>query len=466
MQPSDSHTHPREAALSKAKYERSAFGLALRFIVAALAVTLTLGTLWGVIGLTRIAARHSYQGPDYASIQAHGHAQMFGWIGLFIMGVGYYMIPRFRSARVPSIPLAASSLYLMLGGILARALGQPRADIPAWGWLMTAGAAAELVAVGVFAWLTVGSWRGRAFPRRFQEKWILASLTWLIVVSALNLPLCAWMTVNGWTVVPEPANGILMNLTLYGFIGSMIGGMALRMLPGLMWLGAPRQTLADVAFVAYQSGVITRVMNPPIAASSLALLVAAVLLVLSLRVLEPSRPAPHERTGDPAWMWYVRLAFGWLLVSSAMVAGADIYHAVTGRPAPHEFMGAYRHAITVGFVTTLTMGVASRLVPLIGHTELHSTRMMRWSFWLIAIGNITRVTAQITTLSGSAVAFAIAGSSGYLELASLGVFAVNMLLTLRRAAANLRAQEQAMDGRPEDAAFVSLDTLQTGARLR
>src|SRR5215469_8670553 len=46
-----------------------------------------------------------YREPFWASgistawIQAHGHAQIFGWIGTFILGIGFYSIPKMIAGR-------------------------------------------------------------------------------------------------------------------------------------------------------------------------------------------------------------------------------------------------------------------------------------------------------------------------------------------------------------------------------
>ena len=60
------------------------------FVKAALLFTLTLGTVWGVWNLTVIALNRSFEIPNYSAVQGHGHAQTFGWVGLFVMGVAYY----------------------------------------------------------------------------------------------------------------------------------------------------------------------------------------------------------------------------------------------------------------------------------------------------------------------------------------------------------------------------------------
>ena len=51
------------------------------------------GTFLGVWNLISISG---HRGPAISAswIQAHGHAQIFGWIGTFILGIGFYSIPK------------------------------------------------------------------------------------------------------------------------------------------------------------------------------------------------------------------------------------------------------------------------------------------------------------------------------------------------------------------------------------
>jgi len=61
-----------------------------------LAFMLLPGTLVGVLNLMKISSAHASGAADAGWIQAHGHAQIFGWLGTFILGMGYYAIPRLR----------------------------------------------------------------------------------------------------------------------------------------------------------------------------------------------------------------------------------------------------------------------------------------------------------------------------------------------------------------------------------
>ena len=54
------------------------------------------GTFLGVWNLISISAHRSASSVSPAWIQAHGHAQIFGWIGTFILGIGFHSIPKLR----------------------------------------------------------------------------------------------------------------------------------------------------------------------------------------------------------------------------------------------------------------------------------------------------------------------------------------------------------------------------------
>jgi len=63
------------------------------------------GTFLGVWNLLAISSHLAAYSVSSAWIQAHGHAQIFGWIGTFILGIGFYSIPKLR--RMNSFALSA-----------------------------------------------------------------------------------------------------------------------------------------------------------------------------------------------------------------------------------------------------------------------------------------------------------------------------------------------------------------------
>src|SRR5215469_11027944 len=65
------------------------------------------GTLLGFSNLVAISAHHGLGSMPPAWMEGHGHAQIYGWIGSFILGIGFYSQPgRGRSrSRIPLLCL-------------------------------------------------------------------------------------------------------------------------------------------------------------------------------------------------------------------------------------------------------------------------------------------------------------------------------------------------------------------------
>jgi uncharacterized protein involved in response to NO len=127
---------------SPAKIEVALQRLLTVYIVTGLLFLLLPGTFLGVWNLVSISGRHTLAGLSPSWLQAHGHAQVFGWIGTFIIGIGYYSLS--KMGRV--VPFAASRGWicwvLWTGGATLRWV----ANVSEWYWrvLLPASAALEL----------------------------------------------------------------------------------------------------------------------------------------------------------------------------------------------------------------------------------------------------------------------------------------------------------------------------------
>jgi hypothetical protein len=78
-------TAARETTLSR---------LLMLYISTGLIFMLLPGTFLGVWNLLAMSSHRAADSVSPAWIQAHGHAQIFGWIGTFILGIGFYSIPK------------------------------------------------------------------------------------------------------------------------------------------------------------------------------------------------------------------------------------------------------------------------------------------------------------------------------------------------------------------------------------
>src|SRR5205807_6144293 len=95
-----------------------------------------------------IGNRHALDSFSPAFLQAHGHAQIFGWIGTFILGIGFYSLTKMGNMQAFAIPSGWYCYGLWTAGITLRWV----AGILRWQWrvLLRLSALLELAAFLMF----------------------------------------------------------------------------------------------------------------------------------------------------------------------------------------------------------------------------------------------------------------------------------------------------------------------------
>ena len=435
----------REAAIDPRALARE--NLYRRFLKTALLFTLTGGTALGAWALVTMALRGSLGGIDRGVIQVHGHWQLFGWVGLFVVGIAYHILPRLTGTPLPSHRVAACSYGLLTVGAVLR-FAQSLDPGAARSLLLCAGAALEVGGAALFAW-TVARILRAARPLAPYQRYLAHGTAWLVVAALLNLAHAADLVVSGRFEVSPWLNVPYLTVFLVGFVTFWIFGVSLRTLPVFMGLrDRPRLAAAlaaplsiATAFTAVAEGLFLRAGTPFAgAAFGGGLAVLAFLLLgftLALGVPFPVRADPEPGV-DRGYEKYVRLAYAWLVLAALMLLAFSAV-ILSGRGLDHAYVGAYRHALTVGFITTLMVGMAQRIVPVFRGVPLHSPRLLEWTFWLLAIGNVIRVLFQSLSAALGPRWLRVAGVSGLLELAALVLFAVNIWKTMDAETADDRA---------------------------
>jgi hypothetical protein len=156
--------------------------------------------------------------------------------------------------------------------------------------------------------------------------------------------------------------------------------------------------------------------------SSILLAASVVALVLNWKIF--SAPMESDRS-----LKFMRAAYVWLFGSLAMLLLLPAYQfavlptfapeaAATQTGFSHAYYGAIRHAITVGFVSLMIVGVAAKVVPTLNGVDVRGLSSLWGPFILLNAGCALRVFGQVTT-DLTAHAFPFAGVSGFLEVAGL-----------------------------------------------
>lgn len=392
------------------------------FVWAALAVALTAGFGLGIVNLTRISLAQSYYSISGVLKQVHGHTQLFGWIGLFIMGVALHAVPRMKMRPLISVRAATIALGLMLLGLVARTFGQPFASTE-WGrYLVLGSGLLELAAIGTFVGLLAATALRSEQEREPYEKFIWASLGWFLVLAVWNLLIIMRMFSHRSIGVPMLQNAWWIQAALFGFVANMIFGFSLRVLPHFLGLRHSKIGAANIAFVMWNAAIFLRYPIEQLAWPATALeAMAAALFVYALGIFARRRTQIEIKGVDNAFAWFLYLGFGWLLVTALLPFHADIF----------RLSASTRHAMALGFITPVIFGVAQRVLPIFNGVNLWSNRLMRATFWHLAAGTTLALAMAFNVAYGSTWTYIWAGCAGYAVFGAFLMFAVNIAMTLR-----------------------------------
>lgn len=402
-----------------------------------------------------------------ALAQAHGNLQVFGWAGMFVIGVSLHFLPRLRGA-----PLVATwpVRWIVWGQVVAlcvRALAQP--------WLAETGqplARIVLVGSGILECLALSGvvlllgltfCRGPALEKRpaFGHTLPLIACAFIClclagVVNLVNL----WQVTGG--MVSPTGDQLFVTLGLFGFLLPMALGMSARSLPMYAGLNAfPPRGLLSLAFT-YLSGLLIFCVGISVHWQALEgagmTVIGGVLIlfvVLFLRTMRTRGKLPRKVTllaPEPAtrarayrervaqergsygpFVALVTSAYLWAVVSGLFLLTNGLYELL-GKAAPLAD-DAIRHGLTIGFVSLLICGLAPRMLPGFSGGTICSAKLVSATLWLGNLAALFRVGSLVLppwliagTLNLGQIAF---GWSGVLGLVLAICLACNLWPALR-----------------------------------
>ncbi len=442
------------------------------FILAAIGIALTAGFGYAALLAAAMALRVPLQPWWSWTVMAHGHAQLFGWMGLFILGVGLFFLPRLRNVKLQRPELAGPALLSFALGILLYSLALPALAFAMQGdeispvslllrLVLFGSGLSEIAAMLLVAQMLVATMRSAqpllpGAPAYPVMPFILLAISSFAAALVANLLLAAGIALGGTSFDAVSLDTAVIQLMLYGLAIPMAFVFAVRNLPLYLRLAAPpRQRLWHLA-AAYTLALVLRLAA--IAAGALELSTIAnwlggtgaiiasaciLLFVWQLDLLHRRPPwtvdrAPNTRPdldylrkptrkNYPDYGEFGRFelliysAFAWLVLTALMnlVRGGSL---LLGIPSPIP-LDAERHTLTVGFITLLIFGMAVRMLPgFSGKKRIASTRLVLATFILGNLAALFRVVPLMLPSSDLTMAlFGISGAIGWIAVAALGV---------------------------------------------
>jgi uncharacterized protein involved in response to NO len=368
----------------------------------------------------------------YSFIQTHGHVQLVGWVGLFIIGISLHFIPRLAGIPIPQPKWMDRVLWLIAGGLLLRSIGHSVVPYLAEGasfsflsWLIAGSGLMEWLGILIYLALLAGIFRQVKSMRpaliQVAPFFFMILSGWVIYLS-INLVLLIQMAWREAVVVDQAWN----EFAIQAFIGlvllPVVFAFSIRMFPLYLRLPAPEWPVRGTAF-AYLFAVSLQLIPtlPPFqsAAPEFSILLSSVGVILKgvvilwfvwqldlltrrrlpwtvNRILQPGPDRHPTRPGLPDYGEFGRFerlvysAYVWLLlgVLFEMLSGVS---AIFGFSLAHS-SDAARHIYLLGFITNLIFGMSVRMIPgFVGKRKIASTKLVDATFWLGNTAAVFRV---------------------------------------------------------------------------
>lgn len=410
----------------------------------------------------------------YGFIQTHGHVQLVGWAGLFIIGISLHVVPRLASVPIAHPQWIPRILWLMASGLLLRTVGQTvlpylgrsRLFVP-WSWLAAGSGLLEFSGIVMYVLLLLRTLRGigniRLQPALLSVRAYFGMMLvgWLLYGS-LNAGLLGHMAVEKAFIVSPGWNEFAIQVFIDLVLLPVAFAFSVRMLPLYLTLRAPDWPVRGTAY-AYLSVVVVQLVAsallrseiaPRIASSAagLAMLLKGGVIIwfvwefdILLRRHDPwtvkreLQPGPDRRPTRPGLPDYgefgrferlVYAAFTWLVLAASfeMLDGSVV---LLGLPPPVA-TDPVRHVYLLGFITLLIFGVSIRVIPgLLKRKCVASVPLVDATFWLGNTAAVCRVLPLIlpaglveampTSAMMAQTAFALSGIIGLGAVICLGI---------------------------------------------
>ena len=417
-------------------------------------------------------------GEGFASyIQIHGHLQLVGWAGLFIIGISLHFIPRLSSVPISQPQWIPRLVWLIGIGLLLRLIAHSILSylendflFILLSWITATSGLLEWY--GVFIYLSLIAETIVGMPKSDRTPPLMAVRPYFVMmlmgfllyttIHAVSLLQMAW---QGNVVV----NQVWNDFSIYIFIGLVLlpvaFGFSIRVLPLYLRLAVPDWPIRRAGYF-YLIGFLCQIREIlPIDffnhiagyISSVGLVVKAVVILYIIwkldvltrtkkpsiphRDLQPASgsrpmrvPLPN-RGGYGRFEWHICAAYGWLVfgaLAEMLNGGLGILQIPLAISSDLIW-----HVYLLGFVTNLIMGVAVRMVPgFLRKRRIASTKLIDGTFWLTNIAVVGRVLPLLLPLTVfdvpaiiNAVAQTVFGLSGILGLLATICLAINLWKT-------------------------------------
>lgn len=137
---------------------------------------------------------------------------------------------------------------------------------------------------------------------------------------------------------------------------------------------------------------------------------------------------------------YIKTAIAFLVLGLAIGTRILIRREIYLRPPDLYEVSAHTHAILVGFVMMMILGVALWLFPRAERGEQqYDPRLAATAYWLLTIGTASRVASELARAASAALWLrSIVVTGGLVQFAGIALFFFTMWPRIRSAGSHIR----------------------------
>ncbi len=412
-----------------------------KFVKTALIVAVTTGCTYGAWKLFQVGLAGSFDVLSKRAIQMHGSSQLVGWLGLYIMGFFYFILPRLKSTSLVGRGWANLSFYLVLAGLIVRAFFYYWEASPTPTYPLVA-AALDTAAALIFLTVCLRTLATSTEPKGIQDNFLLAGMVWFLVSGVVYIVLASDLRLGLFEATDPLLQGAIppylfsawVHLLLMGFVFNFIFGISSKTLPSFLDTPPVREGVVRAFFYLFNLALIGYVVAAFSRGRAVYFTTVVIIAALTwvfiwgLRVFERKVGELADVEMDRSHERFIRVGYGWLAVS----LGIALLQLTTRDPyALHMIRGAANHGYTVGFITIMIMGYSMKMIPVFSGSRIWSPRLTLWTFWLINLGNGARIGLELLSAGRVPLFHNLVGFTGFAEVAAIALFGINIWATMR-----------------------------------
>jgi uncharacterized protein involved in response to NO len=169
------------------------------------------------------------------------------------------------------------------------------------------------------------------------------------------------------------------------------------------------------------------------------------MFVVALRLFEPASKSVHRiPIGYLRYHWYVRLGFSWLLLGCVMLILIALDEIGLTNMVAAQVSLPVIHVLTLGFVTNLIFGAASRFIPIFEGADIRYPHLMNVAFVLLTISIVIRLAFGFSISEIGERALGISGASGFIGII---LFSIMIFQVMTQSARDAYSKRVAAIGR-------------------